>query len=207
MFFFYISGEPLQIDNIFLEKTASTNTYAKENVESFDANNITCITTKEQTAGRGQFAKSWYSPPGKNLLTPFYFTLSKNQKDIEHLAQLMAQSVAKILLQMGFSPQFKWPNDLLLCQKKVCGVLAEITQQKELIYVFIGVGLNINMGKEDLEQIDQPATSLLAESEKTFSIEEILLSLQEQFSDDLALFKKRGFSPFLEFINDLLDQD
>ena len=69
-------------------------------------------------------------------------------------------AVAQALESLQLKPRLKWPNDLLLSGKKVCGILCETTEG----WVVLGIGLNVNMDAEELAQIDQPATSLLIET-------------------------------------------
>lgn len=186
----------LEIDNIYLETVDSTNTYGKNNRTKFNPDKLTCIIAKKQTAGRGQFDRKWITSPEKNITATFCFTLPLLTKQIEHLAQLMAYSTSKVLIDLGFKPTFKWPNDILLSGKKVCGILCEIIQSKDAIEVFLGIGLNVNCSEKELSQIGQMATSLKIEMQKDFSLSDLLQRLQHRFLYDLEIFKKQGFSPF-----------
>ena len=65
-----------------------------------------------------------------------------------------------------------------------------------MLHIFLGIGININSDKEDLKNIDVPATSLQIETNKTYNIEKIVTKLEEEFSKNLSIFKKQGFEPF-----------
>ena len=97
----------------------------------------------------------------------------------------MAESLATCLIEEGLHPTFKWPNDLLLNEKKVAGILCEVLFEPTFIQAIIGVGLNLNMESADLSQIDQPATSLKEETGKSWDRDLFLQKLLNQFKKDL----------------------
>lgn len=183
----------------------STNTWAKNNIHTLDPNELTCITAKEQTAGRGRFQRRWLSPRGENIYATLFFTLPRTSKIVINLSQILSLSCATILKSKGFSPQIKWPNDLLLSGKKVAGILCESVSMKEdRLGIILGIGINVNMSKELLNTLDQPATSLAELSGHTWNLEEILEPLLRQFLQDLDILTKESFAPFLETYERLL---
>jgi BirA family biotin operon repressor/biotin-[acetyl-CoA-carboxylase] ligase len=109
-----------------------------------------------------------------------------------------------VLQSYGIAPQIKWPNDLFLGDKKLGGVLTETSLQKEMFDVFAGIGVNVNMEREALQNISQSATSLKIETGKNWERKELLQKLQRQFEKDLDLFRKEGFSPFHAYCDALL---
>jgi BirA family transcriptional regulator, biotin operon repressor / biotin---[acetyl-CoA-carboxylase] ligase len=187
------------IDFIHFTTLDSTQTWAKRHAESLDPHRITCVTAEHQTAGVGQFKRRWFSPKGGNIHATFYFTLPKDSLLLTHLAQLMSLSCAKVLRAKGFQPEMKWPNDLLLAKKKVAGILCELLSLQDDWGILLGIGINLNMSEEHLQQIDQPATSLAQNSGRTWKVEEILPPLIDQFFDrDLPQFKSEGVASFLK---------
>lgn len=194
----------MEIVDVFLDTVDSTNQWAQENLSSLDPNKITCITAKEQTKGRGRFQRTWVSPKGENIYTTFYFRLKKNALHLTSLAQVMTICFAKVLINEGFSPKIKLPNDVLLSCKKVSGVLCETSFKNDNVDVFLGIGINIDTDEKILSQIDPPATSLYKESKKKWTGKEILKKLQDQFSSDFELFKTQGFTPFHSSFENLL---
>jgi BirA family biotin operon repressor/biotin-[acetyl-CoA-carboxylase] ligase len=195
----------MQIVEIALDTIDSTSEYAKRNYPSFDASKITCITAEEQTQGKGTRQRPWISPRGVNIYATFYFRLKPETADLTTLAQVAALGLASILSQEGLYPKIKWPNDLLLNGKKISGVLCETLFEKESIAIFLGIGINVNMEKEDLAKIDQPATSLKIETGKSWDRKKLLHSLQLQLNQDLALFQAQGFAPFRKQLAKFLD--
>ncbi|MEI8366565.1 MAG: biotin--[acetyl-CoA-carboxylase] ligase [Parachlamydiaceae bacterium] len=178
------------------EQMGSTNTWAKLHAHQLPRDKITLVTAGMQTAGRGRFNRKWESPAHENIYASFCFFIEKHRTDIGNIPQVLALSAAEILKALGFSPELKWPNDVLLSKKKVAGILAETTPLSDQLCMIIGIGLNVNMPLETLQKIDRPATSLANESGRPFDVEKVLDRLQIQFTKDLDLFFEEGFHPF-----------
>lgn len=187
---------------IRLDSIDSTNSYARKHYQTFPADQITCITAEEQTAGRGRYQRKWISPPGVNIYATFYFRLPVDTLHLTSLAQVMAFSFASLLLKEGLHPKIKWPNDIQLSGKKLSGVLCETAFQKEVVDIFLGIGINVNL--EETKEIDQPATSLFIETGKKWDKEVLLKKLQKQFVEDLEKFKLHGFTAFHSQFENLL---
>jgi len=186
----------MEIENVFLEKIDSTNKWAKEHRGEFNQKNLTVISAKEQTEGKGRFQRKWISPLGENIYATFYFTLHENCMHLSSMAQIMTLSIAKLLIKERLDPKIRWPNDVLLSDKKVAGVLCEMTSNPHGCEVFLGVGINVDTPLDILQRIDKPATSLKEESDRYWEKNQLLTSLQKQFVHDLQLFIKEGFTPF-----------
>lgn len=192
------------MDTIHLDTIDSTNTYAKKHAKEFSPNAITCITAEEQTGGYGRYQRKWVSPPGVNLYITFYFRLPTTTLHLISLGQLLTYSFAFLLLQEKLHPKIKWPNDVQLSGKKVAGILCETQFQLKEVEVFLGIGINVNMERSQLSQIDQPATSLKEETGRLWDKKNLLQKLQRQFAADLEKFKKKGFTPFHSQFENLL---
>ncbi len=182
----------MAIDYIELPVIDSTNTWAKEHSHELHPDPLICITANEQLAGRGRYKRTWDSPPDTNLYATFVFSLPPSFTASHNLAQVLSVSTTRVLKNLGFTPKIKWPNDILLNGKKCAGMLCEISQPLAIL----GIGLNINMPSAD--HIDQPATSLLIESGREFSIQAIRSALAEEFAKDLEIFLKSGFTSFFD---------
>jgi BirA family biotin operon repressor/biotin-[acetyl-CoA-carboxylase] ligase len=185
-----------KVTAIHLDAIDSTNTYAKENSAQFNPDDITRISCDEQFKGRGRFNRVWISPKGKNIYLTYFFTYEKNPMEINNLAQILCLSIAKLLSREGLDPKIKWPNDILINQKKISGILCETVDLQDKFGVVLGTGINVNMEEDLLKEIDQPATSLQVETGKSFDKHALMNSLDEFFLKDLALYKKEGFKPF-----------
>ena len=123
------------MNQIDLETIDSTHLFAKKHLTEFPQNLITCITAEEQTAGKGRYDRKWHSPKGSGLYTTFCLVLPHRTQGIESLSQILSFSFAQVLQKKGLSPMFKWPNDILLDNRKVAGVLTEALFEKEHIWL------------------------------------------------------------------------
>jgi BirA family biotin operon repressor/biotin-[acetyl-CoA-carboxylase] ligase len=178
------------------ETIGSTNTWAKENLDRMDPKGVTLISASEQTMGRGRFKRQWLSPIHQNIYASFCFHLDINRVDFGHLPQLLALSAIQILENFGFSPTLKWPNDILIQEKKLGGLLCETIMTEQKRWIINGIGLNVNMPSHLLNKIDRPSTSLFQESGQIYDINTLLKQLDQQFTSNLSHFMKEGFDTF-----------
>jgi BirA family transcriptional regulator, biotin operon repressor / biotin---[acetyl-CoA-carboxylase] ligase len=186
------------IKRIHFEEIDSTNNWAKEHFDVWSSDGITLVTANKQWAGRGRFNRSWQSPAADNLYASFCFWLPKNWHDLGHLPQLLALAVMQVVEKLNFQVKIKWPNDLLIDQKKLGGILCEVLEAAGKKGMICGLGLNVNMSADELKMIDRPATSLAAQSGKKYDLEAILSAISLQFSNHLVDFFSIGFSHFYE---------
>ena len=113
----------MQIKRHHFETIDSTNTWAKQQAETFERGSLTLVTADRQTSGRGRLNRSWLSPAKENLYATFCFFLDSHRQDVGNVPQVMALAATEILEQFDFNPTLKWPNDLLLRHKKLGGIL------------------------------------------------------------------------------------
>lgn len=186
----------MKVEHRHFQILDSTNSWAKRNTLVLSKECLTLITTDEQTAGRGRLNRRWESMSRQNVLGTFCFFMKKMDPSINNIPQILAISAVKLLEELGFSPRLKWPNDILLSEKKVAGILCETTPVENEICVITGIGINVNVPLEAFQRIDRPATSLLVESKKNFDLTEIVERLGTLFANDLEVFLRDGFSPF-----------
>lgn len=193
---------------LVFETLPSTNTYAKEHLLSFDPKEITSIRALIQTKGRGTREKNWLSYNKDNLYLTYVFSLSKNSKELQTMSHFMAVTLLESLQEQNVHPFIKWPNDLFLNGKKFAGVLTEIEEEKGILWILVGVGININSTEEFMKQIDQPATSLFLETNKKWDLAAFKKKLDKKFEINLEIYKEQGFSPFCKIMNaNLLSKD
>ena len=166
----------------------STNAYAKRNCSLMQ--DQTVIVAKTQTAGRGRLQRSWLSEPGGLY---FSVVLKPTQIDfLPNLTQLMALAVCRTLCVSEVPAQLKWPNDVLVENQKICGILSEaVTSANGFEALVLGVGINV--GQKDLSRAGQPAVSLsMLGVQKTE--EEILNKVLEHFFAQYETVLQNGFS-------------
>lgn len=130
-----------------LDKTDSTNTWAAQHETELDK--TTLVYCKEQTAGRGQRGNSWESEPGKNITASLIFHPDNFTADKQFLiSESIALGIIKFLDNKGVSAKVKWPNDIYVEDKKICGILVEhVVVGKNITRCIAGFGLNINQRK------------------------------------------------------------
>lgn len=170
------------ISYVHLDTVDSTSSWAKKHVRPSRA--LLCVTAEEQTGGRGQGLKSWVSPRGENIYASLCLAVPRDFPKINELNFMLASSLVAVLETYGYAAQIKHPNDLLINQKKVAGILTEAITYKDHIDLFLGIGLNVNMSMEHLKRVDQPATSLQLESKDGQPLDrwQLLHALAEHFA-------------------------
>ena len=172
---------------------SSTNDYLLRKEKNKDKDIKICI-AEEQTKGRGRRGKSWISPKFKNI----YFSLNSylKKEDLSGLSIAVALSVSEVLTKINVMSLIKWPNDLLVGNKKICGILIETAKVGELTKVVIGIGINVNM--EYSELIDQEWTSIKLEKKQSVDRNSIITEMINQLCMTLNKFEQEEFDYFLK---------
>lgn len=191
------------IQYIHFDLLNSTNDWIKNHFQSLSLDHFTCVTARTQSAGKGQFKKKWYSPPG-NLYASLFFTLPTTFPYLANLGQLMACSCLEVLKEYGIRADFKWPNDLLVKRKKLAGILTEIIHLENLYGIILGLGMNINMSLDDLKHIDQPATSFSQIYGQQEDPMVILHKIASSFIKNLEDLKHHSLKKFIHIMNECL---
>ena len=136
------------------------------------------LAAEEQTAGRGQFARSWLSHQGKGLYLSYLFFPEREK--VEGLTKAAAVILSRFLKGYGADVSIKIPNDLMAGGRKIAGILTEsVFRGEDCLGVVMGIGLNLFYERRELEEAGIPGTSLCLETDHLFSYEEILLGLTE----------------------------
>ena len=171
---------------------SSTNDYLLRKEKNKNKDIKICI-AEEQTKGRGRRGKSWISPKFKNI----YFSLNSylKKEDLSGLSIAVALSVSKVLTKINVMSLIKWPNDLLVGNKKICGILIETAKVGELTKVVIGIGINVNM--EYSELIDQEWTSIKLEKKQSVDRNSIITEMINQLCITLNEFEQEEFDYFI----------
>lgn len=178
------------INHIHLDTIPSTNQYLLNS--SFTS--PTLVTANQQTAGRGQRGRSWYSPANANLYLSLGWLFQR--EDLSGLSLACAVAVRRALLSLGVNDlQFKWPNDLFIQQKKLGGILVETTQG-EAIRAVMGIGINVQLPPNPA--INQPFIDLAEVMAEPPTITELGQAVAEALSDMADQFEREGFCSFFE---------
>ena len=189
---------------IRLDTTESTNSVALEAGRQGAASG-TVIVAETQTGGRGRLKRSWLSLPGLGL---YFSIILRPELAPQHLAKItLAAGVAvcqAIERKLGLKPQIKWPNDILLDDKKVGGILSETgpieqTSAGQQTLVVVGIGLNIKEPAGGFPpDLKEKATALSGYLDKAVAREELVLPIADALDREVALLEKGDFSKILK---------
>ena len=153
---------------VHFKEIDSTNNYLKNSYQLLD--DFTFATADYQSHGKGRNDRVWQSNSGENLMFSFLIKNKELMNKAESFSILTAVEVAKLIEKYDIdNVSIKWPNDILIGDKKVCGILLE-GQVPD--YLVVGAGLNVNQ-KEFPDDLRRPATSLSLEAKQQFDIEEL----------------------------------
>lgn len=171
--------------HIHLNETESTNTFLRT-FKAEEEHRFTLVTATNQTGGRGQRGNSWESEPGKNVV----FSLLVHPRFVnplevfclsEAIALAVCRTVGEVLDMNAEEPSVKWPNDIYVGDRKICGILIENTLRGSRIEdCIIGVGLNVN---QEVFKSDAPnPVSLLNLTGKEHDVDSVLQKVLQHFA-------------------------
>ncbi len=189
----------------YYEETGSTNIDAKRLGEEGAAHG-TIVVADKQNAGRGRRGRVWQSPAGKDIYFTILLRPSFEPNKASGLTLVMALSVAQAVeRKCSLKAGIKWPNDVVLNGKKICGILTEMNMETDYIqHVVIGVGINVNLD-EMPEEISQTATSILREGGEKTARAELLQEVLARFEENYGMYEKElDLSYMLEEYNSYL---
>ena len=173
-----------------LETVDSTNTRAKQLAELGEPEG-TLVVAEEQTAGKGRRGRGWASEPGIGIWMSLILRPQLKPQQAASVTLVAAMAVAKGIRECcGLETGIKWPNDVVINGKKVCGILTEMSAQMDYVnYIVIGIGINV--GNEEFpEEIKDVATSIYLESGKHVNRAMLIEKIWEEFEDYYELYEK-----------------
>lgn len=175
-------------DVIYFPKTDSTNLRAKTAGEQGSLHG-TLFVADQQTAGRGRRGRRWESPVGENVYMTLLLRPKISPDKAAMLTLVMALSVAEGLWQAcQVRAEIKWPNDLVVNGRKICGILTEMIAEVDYIhYVVIGIGINVNQ-REFPGDLKGTATSLRNETGRQIVRGEMIVRILERFEKNYEIF-------------------
>ena len=149
---------------IHLDTVGSTNDYAKEIGNKVSGG--TLIISEQQTKGKGRLGRVWKSKSGDGIWMSLIITPKIEPYKAPFLTLVAGASVVKALSNLGVEASIKWPNDIIVHNKKICGILTELSAEMERVnYVVIGIGINIKT-IDFPDESKEKATSLYKEGYK-----------------------------------------
>lgn len=187
------------LDTSFIARTIhhfdrmdSTNQKAKEiGAEEVEG---TIVLAEEQTGGRGRLGRTWASPRGKGLYLSIILKPDINPEKLSQITLIAAAALCQALEDLDIGGKIKWPNDIILENKKVAGILTEIAfKSNKINHCVMGIGINVNLDREDIpEELRDKAGSLRLFTGKEIKREKLLGGFLNHFEELYVPFKERG---------------
>jgi BirA family biotin operon repressor/biotin-[acetyl-CoA-carboxylase] ligase len=172
----------------------STNDLVSQMAES-GAPEGTIVTAEQQSQGRGRLGRTWFSPEGTGIYVSILLRPRIKPEQAPGLSIMTSVALAEALEKyVPGEVQIKWPNDILVSGKKVCGVLTELSAERQKIqHVVVGVGINVNQkGLDFPADIKRTATSLRIATKKPINRAELLKLFLFNFEREYIDYQKVG---------------
>ncbi|HZJ56988.1 MAG TPA: biotin--[acetyl-CoA-carboxylase] ligase [Clostridia bacterium] len=172
----------------------STNNRARE-LALAGAPEGTLIIAETQTVGRGRLGRNWISPKGRGVWMSLILRPDIPPEKAPGITTVIAVAIRRALNQLtGLDFGIKWPNDIIMDGKKVCGILTEMHGDMDRIYyVAVGIGINVNLGKSDLPaELIQTATSLNVGMGENMDRRSIIARAMKEIEDTYSRYIEDG---------------
>lgn len=185
---------------LHFEAIDSTSTYLKNNYQNLD--NMTFVSADYQSAGHGRNNRNWKSENGSNLLFSLLILDRELISLFKSISIISAYSIIEVLKEYEISNCFiKWPNDIYVNDKKICGILLKAVTKNEIECLIIGIGLNVNQKVFEGEYLRIP-TSMCKELNKEIDLNELKLKVFNNLEKNLIKLKE-GY----DFYSEIKDYD
>lgn len=180
-----------------LPVTNSTNQYLIEHIDALQSGDA-CVAEYQQ-AGRGRRGRQWFSPFGANLYLSMYWRLEQGPAAAVGLSLVVGIVMAEVLQKLGADKvKVKWPNDLYMNDKKLAGILVELSGKAgDSANVIIGAGINLLMKEPDSNIVNQ-AWANLQESGLQIDRNELAIELVSALRESLQIFEVEGLKAFID---------
>ncbi|KEI11561.1 biotin--acetyl-CoA-carboxylase ligase [Clostridium novyi B str. ATCC 27606] len=178
----YLTTNYIGKNIMYFNTIDSTNNKAKE----LGAKGIlegTVVISEEQTGGRGRLGRQWVSPKFKGIWMSVILRPNIEPMEASKITQIAAAAVCSVIKELGIDVYIKWPNDIVLNNKKICGILTEMSGEiNKINYIVLGIGINVNIDEEDLpEYIKDIATSIKIETGLNIQRKELIAKIFNKF--------------------------
>lgn len=185
---------------VYYREIDSTNNRARD-LASKGYPEGTVVAAEMQTDGRGRRGRNWYSPDSQGIYVSLILRPVLPMKEISRISLLVAVAVAETLEnELNLEARIKWPNDILIDNKKICGILSEaVTDTDGIEYIVIGIGININNQLQEFpDDFRTVPTSARAENKQPCSRIKILQGLLANFEQHYFNLLNGNFTETLE---------
>jgi len=192
----FISGQFNEGNIAVLPVIDSTNQYLMDRMDQLHSGDA-CVAEYQQ-AGRGRRGRKWFSPFGANLYLSMYWRLEQGPAAAMGLSLVIGIVMAEVLQALGAEEvRVKWPNDLYLQDRKLAGILVELTGKTgDAAQIVIGAGINLAMRNVEADIVNQGWINL-QETGIAVDRNQLAVRLISELRAALHLFEQEGLSPYL----------
>lgn len=183
-----LNTEYIASNIVMFDEVDSTNNAAKRSSDMPDG---TLFVSEIQTGGKGRFGRAWSSPRGNGIWMSLLLKPHMLPQDVSQITLIAGMAVAK---GIGCGAAIKWPNDVVIGTKKVCGILTEMSAEIERVnYIVCGIGINVNTPLFDGE-LEKRATSLYIETGEKYERSVLISRVMNEFERLYKIFILDGIS-------------
>ena len=173
----------------FAKETDSTNEWCKR-MSKEGAEHGTLAVAEFQSAGKGRLGRRWTAPEGSSVMMSILLRPEFEPQYASMLTLVMGLSVAQVVKELDVEVSIKWPNDVVVSRKKICGILTEMgLENGKIREVIIGIGINVNL-EEIQDDLKDKATSLYLETGKKYDRNRVIGLIMEKFEKNYEKFVK-----------------
>ena len=185
------------MDSIFIkDSTESTNDNAKEYLKT-QKNLFSVHLAEQQISGRGRNNKKWVSPHGKNIYISLGWKSKLLHSQLDGLSLAVATSLISSLKNYASGDlRIKWPNDLLINEKKISGILIETTDSEDSLDIVIGIGINVHMDESEGSEIDQSWGNLEENPSHKLDRNKIIVNIISKMYELFKDYPNSGFKSY-----------
>jgi len=186
-----------EIDSIIIkDSTESTNDNAKEYLKT-QKKLFSVHLAEQQISGRGRNNKKWVSPHGKNIYISLGWKSKLLHSQLDGLSLAVATSLISSLKNYASGDlRIKWPNDLLINEKKISGILIETTDSEDSLDIVIGIGINVHMDESEGSEIDQSWGNLEENPSHKLDRNKIIVNIISKMYELFKDYPNSGFKKY-----------
>ena len=178
---------------IHFDSVGSTNNVAKD-LASKGAKHGTVIIGEEQLSGKGRLGRQWLAPKHKGIWMSIILKPEIDPINVPKITHISAAAVILALKEFNIKALVKWPNDIIINNKKICGILTEMSGEiNRISYVVVGIGINANLESSDIPaDISEKASSIYLETLKIIDRKKLTASVLNNFEMLYEMFISTG---------------
>lgn len=185
----------IDLELIYKDSIDSTNSLAKRSAA--DLKKDALFVAGEQTSGRGRRSRAWNSPKDTGIWMSLLLHPTIETHKASMLTLLVALAIERVMQGLGLNTGIKWPNDIVINKKKLCGILTEMSADMDGIkYIVCGIGINVN-NKDFGAELKNLATSMYLETHKEYSRKDIIAKIIKEFYEIYSEFLLQGDLSFV----------